>query len=322
MVRRNDVQTADPKRTRAENPDRTRVASGRRRDLKIVDIKHARRVFGRDGVGQQSRHLSVRQQLDVERTKLDEPIERMLAVVVEVDSVWHVPLRIARPTKLAMYSTWLNKSPTSHEADPSNIIMHGDRNGLAVATAAIVLSVASIPALAQSNAVRWRTATPELTAALWSNGVGVYTEPHAASAAVDVPPNLHVPSGHRTTIVQMLERSPMFRRQCLRLAGAPQLSVVVRTLHPLTGGPRARTQITLEENNRLLAAVEINPLGDFTELLAHELEHIIEQLDGIDLQARASVARSGVWSCVDGTFETSRAVRVGTLVATEVRRGR
>jgi hypothetical protein len=199
--------------------------------------------------------------------------------------------------------------------------MHGDRNGLAVATAAIVLSVASIPALAQSNAVRWRTATSELTAALWSNGVGVYTEPHAASEAVEVPPNLNVPSAHRTAIVQMLERSPMFRRQCLRLAGARQLWIIVRTLHPLTAGPRARTQITLE-NNRLLATVEINPLGDFMELLPHELEHIIEQLDGIDLRAKASVARSGVWSCVDGTYETSRAVRVGTLVATEVRSGR
>jgi hypothetical protein len=200
--------------------------------------------------------------------------------------------------------------------------MHGDCNGLAVATAAIVLSVASIPGLAQSNAVRWRTAPSELTLALWSNGVDVYTEPHLVSDAVEAPPNLSVPGGHQTAIVQMLERSPMFRRQCLRLAGAPQLTVIVRMLHPLTGGPRARTQITQVEGNRLLATVQINPLGDFMELLAHELEHIIEQLDGVDLAAKATVARSGVWSCVDGTFETSRAVRVGSLVANEVRAGR
>ena len=200
--------------------------------------------------------------------------------------------------------------------------MHGDRRGLAVATAAIVLSVASIPGLAQSNAVRWRTAPSDLTIGLWSNGVDVYRESHQASEAVEAPPNLSVPSGHQAAIAQMLERSPMFRRQCLRLAGAPQLAVVVRMLHPLTSGPRARTQITQAEGNRLLAFVEINPLGDFNELLAHELEHIIEQLDGVDLAARAAVARSGVWSCADGTFETSRAVRVGSLVASEVRGGR
>jgi hypothetical protein len=200
--------------------------------------------------------------------------------------------------------------------------MHGDCSGLAVATAAIVLSVASIPGLAQSNAVRWRTAPQELTLALWSNGVDVYTDPHPASVAVEAPQNLSVPSAYQATIAQMLERSPMFRRQCLRLAGAPELAVVVRMMHPLAGGPRARTQITQAESNRLLATVEINPLGNFMELLAHELEHIIEQLDGIDLSAKASVARSGVWSCADGTFETSRAVRVGTLVASEARGAR
>ena len=200
--------------------------------------------------------------------------------------------------------------------------MHGDRNGLAVATAAIVLSVASIPGLAQSNAARWRTAPSELRLALASNGVGVYTESHRASDAVEAPANLTVPSGFQPAIEQMLARSPMFRRQCLRLAGAPHLAVVVRMLHPLNGGPRARTQISQADGNRLIASVEINPLGDFSELLAHEIEHIIEQLDGIDLAARARIARSGVWSCAEGTFETSRAVRVGTLVAGEVRAGR
>jgi hypothetical protein len=176
--------------------------------------------------------------------------------------------------------------------------------------------------LAQSNAVRWRTAPQELAVGLWSNGVDAYTDPHPASEAVDPPPNLSVPSAYQTAVAQMLERSPMFRRQCLRLAGAPQLAVVVRAMHPLAGGPRARTQIARAEGGRLLATVDIGAGGDFMELLAHELEHIIEQLDGVDLQAKAAVARSGVWICVDGTFETSRAVRVGTLVASEVRGGR
>ena len=114
----------------------------------------------------------------------------------------------------------------------------------------------------------------------------------------------------------------MFRRQCLRLTAAPHLAVVVRMMHPLTGGPRARTQISRADQNRLIASVEINPLGEFMELLAHELEHVIEQLDGIDLAAKAAVANSGVRTCNDGTFETSRAVRIGTVVALEARGGR
>jgi len=198
--------------------------------------------------------------------------------------------------------------------------MHGDRSALAVASAAIVLSVAGVPGLAQSNAVRWRTtALPELTLDVASNAVGVYAEPYAASDGVDAPPNLTVPSTYRKTLELMLERSPMFRRQCLRLASAPQLTVVVRMLHPSDSGPRARTAIKREDDDRLVATVHINPLGDFMELLAHELEHVIEQLDGIDLAAKASLARTGVRSCADGTFETSRAVRVGSVVAVQAR---
>ena len=198
--------------------------------------------------------------------------------------------------------------------------MHGDRRVIAVASAAIVLSVSGVPGLAQSNAVRWRTTTPsELTLEVASDAVGVYAEPYAASDAVEVPSNLTVPSTHRSTIERMLERSAMFRRQCLRLAAAPHLSVIVRMLHPLTGGNRAHTEIKRENGNRLVASVKINPLGDFTELLAHELEHVIEQLDGIDLAAKAAMSQSGVRSCVGGTFETNRAMRVGSLVAVQAR---
>ena len=211
------------------------------------------------------------------------------------------------------------KLPTSRHRCPSNRIMHGDRSALAVASAAIVLSVAGVPGLAQSNAVRWRTtALSELALDVASNAVGVYAEPYAASDGVDAPPNLTVPSTYRKTLELMLERSPMFRRQCLRLASATQLTVVVRMLHPSDGGPRARTEIK-REDDRLVATVQINPLGNFMELLAHELEHVIEQLDGIDLAAKASLARTGVRSCADGTFETSRAVWVDSVVAVHAR---
>jgi hypothetical protein len=193
--------------------------------------------------------------------------------------------------------------------------MRGNRSRHAVIiVAAIVLSVAPVPGLAQSNAVRPRTAV--------GDDVAVYAETFATPETVDVPANLMVPSNFRATLETMLARSPMFRRQCLRLAAAPHFTVEVRMLHPMTGGPRAKAQIRQAEGGRVIAAVEINPLGDFMELLSHELEHVIEQLDGIDLAARAAMARSGVHSCSNGTFETSRATRVGSLVATEARNAR
>jgi len=205
----------------------------------------------------------------------------------------------------------------------SKNIMRGDRTRLTVAATAIVLSVASVPGLTQSNAVRWRTVVPsEVSVTIAASDVGVYAETLVVPDTVEIPANLSVPSGYRATIETMIERSPMFRRQCLRLVAAPHFAVVVRMLHPFTGGPRARAQIRQGDGGRVIAVVEINPLGDFMELLAHELEHVIEQLDGIDLAAKAAVARSGVRSCAEGTFETSRAARVGSLVAVEARAGR
>jgi hypothetical protein len=66
--------------------------------------------------------------------------------------------------------------------------------------------------------------------------------------------------------------------------------------------------------------VEIDPrYGSLVELIAHELEHVIEQLDGVDLASqitRGDTARSPR----RGHYETLRAVTMGRRVAEEVRR--
>lgn len=65
----------------------------------------------------------------------------------------------------------------------------------------------------------------------------------------------------------------------------------------------------------------IGSLDDQVELIAHEIEHVIEQLDGVDLRVRATLPASGVRSRDHGDeFETTRAIRVGRMVAAEVRR--
>jgi hypothetical protein len=62
------------------------------------------------------------------------------------------------------------------------------------------------------------------------------------------------------------------------------------------------------------------PVGaDAVELLAHELEHVIEQLDDVDLPALQKFADSGVRVDPAGQFETDRAITIGRLVAKEMR---
>ena len=59
------------------------------------------------------------------------------------------------------------------------------------------------------------------------------------------------------------------------------------------------------------------------ELVAHELEHVVEQLDRVDLPRRATAAASGVTRGPRGAlfpeyFETERARQIGRRVAGEV----
>ena len=66
----------------------------------------------------------------------------------------------------------------------------------------------------------------------------------------------------------------------------------------------------------LAAEIEIRSVPDLTELLAHEFEHLIEQLDGVDLPALARQGEARRLS--DGAFETDRAIAAGHQVAGEV----
>ncbi|MGH7465456.1 MAG: hypothetical protein ACREK1_09795 [Longimicrobiales bacterium] len=140
---------------------------------------------------------------------------------------------------------------------------------------------------------------------------------------VELPANLIIPDLYRETIETMLHRSPAFRRQCLRLANAPHVTVRLRNLYyNERTASRALTRIVRTSAGGLDATVQIQPLEHLPELIAHELEHVIEQIDGVDLLAHSSLPGTGVRTQDDGSFETIRARRVGALVARETRAGR
>jgi hypothetical protein len=121
----------------------------------------------------------------------------------------------------------------------------------------------------------------------------------------------------------MLRTSATFRRQCLRIANAPDITVALTWLRPPSSDHgRARTVVTTTTTGRRMATMEIQAVDDQFELIAHELEHVIEQLDDIDLRTLSTVPSSGVERCSgrDEVYETIRAIRTGRAVAAEVRR--
>ena len=69
----------------------------------------------------------------------------------------------------------------------------------------------------------------------------------------------------------------------------------------------------------MIASISIEPIGDATVWLAHELEHVIEQVERLRLDEAVRRDRGRVWQSVAGAFETQRAIHAGRLVATEMR---
>jgi hypothetical protein len=143
------------------------------------------------------------------------------------------------------------------------------------------------------------------------------------STAVCDPPALVLPStitlepGLERIVRLALEYSPRFRQQCHVLASATTLRATVKiSMQSTDVVGRARTILHRGLRGGFTAEIEIHDPLQTTELLAHEFEHVIEQLDGVDLNALAE--RGKAHRVVDGAFETERAVATGKQVAGEV----
>ena len=83
--------------------------------------------------------------------------------------------------------------------------------------------------------------------------------------------------------------SATFRAQCRRIAEAPSLRVVIRIDPALVERRyRARTLIARTPSGEIFARVDVSLRLNPVEWIAHEFEHLIEQLDGLDLPALAA----------------------------------
>ena len=118
---------------------------------------------------------------------------------------------------------------------------------------------------------------------------------------------------------RIYERAPSFRAQCDRIAAAEGLRVTVR-IDPLIPSRCRAFTVVRRAGRRVLADVHLPPSSDHAELLAHEFEHIIEQIEGLDLKKMSRVKGSGVYQVEYAVFETDRAQSAGRMVKAESRR--
>ena len=116
-------------------------------------------------------------------------------------------------------------------------------------------------------------------------------------------------------LIELLQGSATFRRQCARIAATRVLRVTIRVGLAVGAGGRAQTIIHRYDAGGLRAEVTLGFGEDHVELLAHEFEHILEQVDGVSLAAEVAGGRA--WFTMSGAFETRRAAETGARVRRE-----
>jgi hypothetical protein len=137
-----------------------------------------------------------------------------------------------------------------------------------------------------------------------------------------LPANIELVPYLAATLEEIYDHSSTFRAQCQRIADAPHLRVSVQLDGWMRSSCRAFTMIRRRQGF-IDAQVHLPPLGTmFAELIGHEFEHIIEQVEGLNLRELACVRGSGVHEVERELFETDRAQRTGKIVADEVRTSR
>ena len=179
---------------------------------------------------------------------------------------------------------------------------------------------------------RWRRAVGLVCSVVMAGAGAARAEQTPVRAAnpgtCDVlPVNIEATPALGGILARLIGQSPTLERQCLALAALPHVRVQIQLPSgPLAHWCRARARIERFDGGAIRATIEMPVTMDYAELIAHELEHVIEIVEGVDLAARAMERGSGVSRSGDGAFETDRAQRTGRQAGAEVyhasRRGR
>ena len=144
----------------------------------------------------------------------------------------------------------------------------------------------------------------------------------ATPASPEPTSNFHIDEILQPLVSALLAKSDTFRRQWDTINASPLIRVRVLSIIGLQdNGARARGQVSRFAHGSIRATIEIPSAADVTELLPHELEHVIEQLEGVDLQGLAQRGEQGVVEVRRGVYETARARAAGLQVVREVYAG-
>jgi hypothetical protein len=134
------------------------------------------------------------------------------------------------------------------------------------------------------------------------------------------PANIVVQPQLRAAVAQLWEGSPTFRAQCLKIGEQKRyrVAVVIEPSLSLTRNWRAQCVLRTYSSGLVTARVMVPYSRQVTELIPHELEHIIEHIDGLNVKREASRSGTDAYDAGGGRFETVRALRMGRQARQEL----
>lgn len=116
------------------------------------------------------------------------------------------------------------------------------------------------------------------------------------------------------------QRSPTFRHLCEDLAAFG--AVVLVEWGTTDSQSRALSRMQLRDGVVVAkVTIPLVPEVEVMELVAHELQHVLEVTRGLDFEVESKRPGSGVWRAFGG-WETQTAIDLGRQVANEVREAR
>jgi hypothetical protein len=149
------------------------------------------------------------------------------------------------------------------------------------------------------------------TACAASRAANRHSRPEPAAAE-----NIRVSYPLRSCVSMMLSRSGTFRRTYDAIARRHDVRVTLALEPRRNRHTRAVTNVRSFAGGNRVADIRLQTTVDVVELIAHELEHVREQIEGTNLLllsvATTEVRRTGK------SFETRRGIETGLQVAQEV----
>lgn len=146
-----------------------------------------------------------------------------------------------------------------------------------------------------------------------------------SNVPIGFPKNIVVEAELRPVVAQLWAGSPTFRAQCLKIGEQKlyRVAIVHDAALNLNRNCRAQCVLRVYTTGFVTARVMLpHNSHALMELIPHELEHIVEHIEGIDVKRDATRPGSGAYDAGAGRVETLRAVRVGRQARQELQASR